>query len=349
MRTNVFLSNLLTVSMGAAILFSCTTSRKSDLPDDEVIDIARQAYIYAMPLIYTDVTRIFYNEPDNYLHHANEFPDHTFRNVVAPNNDTNYSIAFLQLGEEPVVVELPSIEGCYYVFPLQDAWTNNFALPGTRTTGTGKQKYMVSGPSWQGEVPEGLTHIQSPTNMVWAIGRIQVNSPEDQRQVVAPLQQKFIVKSLSAWQGRESGIPSFKRYGHFVPEDRGNQSVVEIVKSLSIEDYFNYFNALLVDNPPAEADSKMEKQLARLGIGAGKIFSLDNFSAGVKERLSRISEHVYKEIEDISNGGNLFGHDTTDPHGKLGDYKTDYNLRAIVAYRGLGALPPEEALYYGIM
>jgi hypothetical protein len=331
-------------------LLSCTGGNRPKLSKDEVVELAREAYIYITPLIYTDVTRVVSPTPDNYLHHQNVFPDHTFRQVVAPNNDTNYSSAFLELGEEPIVVELPDTKGRYYVFPLQDAWTNNFFLPGKRTTGTGVQKYIITGPRWKGKIPEGLTQVQSPTELVWIIGRIQVNSPEDQKDFVYPLQQQFVLKTLSAWQGKatEPAKPNqhkHKLYGNFLPDGIKGKSVVDIVKNIPIENFFNYANALLADNPPFEADGALIERLAAIGIGAGLQFKLAGFDRETQEALAKVPADVYAEFAKPIREG-YFGKTTIDPTSKLGDYKTDYNRRALVAYRGLGALPPEEAIYY---
>lgn len=327
------------------IFLSCTP--KETLSKDETVAIAREAYIYATPLVYTDVTRMLSPVADNVLNHFRTFPDHTFRQVVAPNNDTNYSNAFLELGEDAIVLELPDTQGRYYTFPLLDAWTNNFVLPGKRTTGTGAQKYLITGPRWKGDVPEGLTQISSPTELVWVNGRIQVNSPEDQQNFVIPLQDKIVLKPLSEWlTGEKTDRPARKRYEHILPEDTQGKSVVEIVRNLSVEDFFGYVNALLVDNPPAPADSALVSRMALIGIGAGRSFSLSAFNRETREALAQVPSDVYRELDRPFEKSILFGKNTADPQAKPGDYKTDYNYRAWVAYTGLGALPPEEAVYY---
>lgn len=333
----------------AVFLSSCTGNSRTGLSKDEVTALAQEAYLFVMPLIYTDVTRLNYPIPDNYLFAYNVFPDHTFRQVVAPNNDTNYSVAFLELSRDAVVVEIPDTRGRYYVFPLQDAWTNNFFLPGKRTTGTGAQKYLVTPPGWTGETPEGLTRVESPTNLVWAIGRIQVNSPEDQRDFVYPLQQQFVLQTLSAWLDKSGqkadSLHRHRLYGNFLPENRDGKSVVDIVKSISTDTFFNYANALLTDNPPFEADSAIVRRMAAIGVGAGLQFDLSGFDRETQKALKQVPADVYAELGKPVEGG-YFGKVTFDPAAKKGDYKTDYNLRALVAYRGLGALPPEEAVYY---
>ncbi|GAB6012853.1 DUF1254 domain-containing protein [Viscerimonas tarda] len=343
MKTIKSLKILVILLALSGLAMSCST--KKELTKDEVVSLVREAYLYASPVIYTDVTRVFSPRPDNYLGHATKFPDHTFRNVVGPNNDTNYSSGFLELVDEPVVVEIPDTEGRYYVFPLQDAWTNNFALPGKRTTGTAAQKYLITGPNWEGEIPEGLTQIKSPTNLVWIIGRTQVNSKEDQEKFVTPLQKKYVLKPLSKWLSNDTTAVTGKRqYGNYLPENHEGETVVSVIKNLSIENFFNYFNELAVDNPPAAADSAIVARIAQVGVGAGKHFSLADFDKETQEALTHLTTDIYKELDgvwlDRDKGV------TTETKAKVGDFGTDYYTRALVAYKGLGALPPEEAVYY---
>jgi hypothetical protein len=98
------------------------------------------------------------------------FPDHQFRLVVRPNCDTLYSSAWIDLSNEPIVLSVPGMGDRYYVMPFMDAWTNVFAYVGTRTTGNDPGHYMVFGPNWKGNLPDGVEKIQSPTNMTWLIG-----------------------------------------------------------------------------------------------------------------------------------------------------------------------------------
>jgi hypothetical protein len=176
-----------------------------------------------------------------------------------------------------------------------------------------------------------------------------VNSPEDQREVVYPLQQQFVLKPLSAWlEGSEYRVDlehPHKLYGDFLPDDATGKSVVEVVKSIPVEDFFNYANALLAGNPPAEADSATVKRIAAIGVGAGLQFKLSAFDPETQEALRQVPSDVYAEFDKPVKEG-YFGKITSDPAAKTGDFKTDYNTRALVAYRGLGALPPEEAIYY---
>lgn len=73
-------------------------------------------------------------------HHVRTFPDADFRAVVRPNFDTLYSSAWLDLSRGPVQIHIPDSDDRYYMLPMLDMWTDVFANPGKRTTGTTAQE-----------------------------------------------------------------------------------------------------------------------------------------------------------------------------------------------------------------
>jgi hypothetical protein len=108
------------------------------------------------------------------------YPDASFRDITAPNADTLYTTSFFDVGDEPWVLSVPDMKGRYFLLPFLDGWTNVFAVPGSRTTGTGAQTFVISGPGWSGAVPEGMTQLKSPTAIAWLLGRIYcTGTPED--------------------------------------------------------------------------------------------------------------------------------------------------------------------------
>lgn len=119
------------------------------------------------------------NAPMGQFASVRAFPDATFTDVVSPNADTLYSIAWLDLKQEPIVMSVPDTRGRYYLMEMLDGWTNVFASPGKRTTGTAKADYAVTGPGWSGTLPAGMKELKSPTALVWVIGRTQTNGKVD--------------------------------------------------------------------------------------------------------------------------------------------------------------------------
>src|SRR6202012_1442098 len=166
---------------------------------DSIITLAQQAYIYGFPLVmmyesmrsttnYESPVENSFLAPVNQFAHFRKFPDAKFRSMVKPNNDTYYSNAWLELSEGPVVLSVPDTNGRYYLLPMFDAYTNVFASSGKRTTGTAAQTFLITDPSFNGTVPEGMQQIKAPTNMVWILARTQVNSPQDGKEIVYPIQ-----------------------------------------------------------------------------------------------------------------------------------------------------------------
>ncbi len=181
---------LLLLAIAAAITLSALYSVK-------VIKQGADAYVFGYPLVLMELTRKAM-EADakpgigaNSLSHMRVFPDHNFRKVVRPNDDTLYSITWF---------DLPTSDR-YYVLPFMDAWTNVFATIGTNTTGNGPGHHVLVGPNWQGDLPEGMKEIKAPTNMVWMIGRVQTNGKDDIKNVAAFQDQL----SITAWQQWPNG------------------------------------------------------------------------------------------------------------------------------------------------
>jgi len=341
----VFVSVFLAVVLGS----TATGQNNLKISHDEILSIAREAYFYGLPAVFTDFTRQVSGRPNNVYTHSRKFPDHNSRLVVRPNNDTNYSSAFLDLGSEPVVLILPDTKERYYVTPLMDAWTNVFASFGKRNTGTGPQQYVITGPHWKGKLPKDIKEVKSPTDLVWVIGRIQVNSPEDQKDFVSPLQDKFKIYTLSKWQkGDTSVTTSVTSYKTPLPLDdvRSRKvTVVKAIREISTENYFNYLNELLVKNPGLPDDAPALKRFASIGIKPGETFSLSSFDAETRKALEELPAQIYAAFDNQKKADKLKSE--AGINSVVGHYGTDYVKRAYIAYYGLGALPPEDAIYTG--
>ena len=151
------------------------------ISEQEAHAIGVDAYIYLYPLLSMDITRKqftniapgkeFGKGPMNMFVSVPAYPPADFKGVVRSNFDTLYSIAWLDLSEESLVISVPDTDGRFYLLPMLDMWTDVFASPGWRTTGTLAGNFLVTPPGWAGPAPKGFTRIAAPTPYVWVIGR----------------------------------------------------------------------------------------------------------------------------------------------------------------------------------
>ena len=176
---------------------------------DEAHAIGVDAYLYFYPLITMDVTRkqLTNQEPTpggiggpmNRFANVGAFPTADMRVVVRPNFDTLYSSGWLDLTKEPMVVSVPDTGGRYYLLPMLDMWTDVFASPGWRTTGTGAGNFLVTPPGWRRHSPRSsFTRIDAPTPYVWIIGRTKTDGPADY-DAVHKVQDGYKITPLSQW------------------------------------------------------------------------------------------------------------------------------------------------------
>lgn len=349
-QKNLIVSIILAIGL-MGCFSSCT--QKQTLSDDEIIAIAAKAYVFGYPLVIMDFTeKVGINvesvvesvsaAPINQMGHASKSPDSDFTDVVKPNVDTYYSMAWLDLKEGPMVLTVPATDR-YYLLPMLDAYSNVFASPGTRTTGTGAHTFLIAGPHFEGETPEGMELIDAPTSMVWIIGRIQVNSPEDGATTVKSIQDGIKLLPLAEFGNADYTAPK----GQVVPE---YEKIVPVknVAEMSAKDFFTTLAQLMVDNPPAEADSVVVKEMASIGIVPGKKFDTSKLSENVMTQLNAFPQQMIEIIKKAQSGGsnkiNGWSANTmTNP--ALGNFGTDYKYRALIAFAGLGANLQADAAY----
>jgi uncharacterized protein (TIGR03000 family) len=321
---------------------------KSSLSEEAAFELGTEAYIYGYPLVTMEMTRrVMTNAaepkdshaPMGQFYYARKYPDASFKDVTAPNADTLYSTAWLDLSKEPYILSLPDQKDRYFLMPMLDGWTNVFAVPGTRTTGTKAQKYAVTGPGWTGKLPEGVEELKSPTNMVWILGRTYcTGTPEDYKAVHA-LQDQYLLVPLSAYGKAYTPPP-----GKVNPKTDMKTAVREQVNKMDAGAYFKLLAKLLKDNPPAKEDAPMVEKLAKIGIVPGQDFDIAKLDPVVAKGLERTpkagQEKImanFKTIGTFVNGWEIIT--------KTGVYGTDYGARALVTAIGLGANRPQDAVY----
>ena len=201
------------------------------------------------------------------------YPNASFRDVTAPNADTLYTTGWIDVSKEPYVLSIPDAHGRYYLFPMLDAWTTVFQVPGKRTTGTGPQTYAITGPGWSGTVPAGMTEYKSPTSLVWILGRIYCTGTPADYKAVHALQDKIKLVPLSSY-----GKPYTPPAGTVDPNVDTKTAVRAQVNALDVAAYFNLMAQLMKDNPPTAEDAPMVARMAKIGIVPGQPFDMTKLS-----------------------------------------------------------------------
>ena len=308
---------------------------------DTVWELVSDAYIYAFPLVLTDATKTLSTNTDgsitgrapiNQINHAKKLADASFRTVVSPNVDTLYSQAWLDISAEPVIYVLPEADRFCNV-QLLDAWTNTAAVLDKAGA------YAIALPSWEGELPEGVTRVDVPTATVWTIARIVLSGNEDLPNVYAIREQMRLLPLSAYLEGGDYIAPAgtYDKENDFVPVNK--------VLSMSPAEFFNTANVLMQINPSAEDDAKLLEKLAAINVGQGMTFDASILGADAAERWTQMLKGLRATLsaESVNYAQNLgqwiyFGR-------PIGDFGTAYTYRAMVALVGLGANTVDVAIY----
>ncbi len=338
---------------------SPAAAQSAALSEQDARAIASDAYIYFYPLVTMDVTRRQLTNmkpgvggiggPANAFTNIRAFPDADMKAVVRPNFDTLYSSGYLDMTKEPVVVSVPDTGGRFYLIPMLDMWSDVFAAPGARTTGTQAGHFLIVPPGWRPDLkdryvealklPAETQVIHAPTPYVWIIGRTKTDGPADYA-AVHKIQDRYKITPVSQW-GQPERTPEVA----IDPAvDLKTPPKVQ-VDTMPGDKYFAYAAELLKINPPHVTDEPIIARMKRIGIEPGKSFDSARADPVVKQALADAPAAAQKlmnwkvaTLARVANGWSM----NTDTMGVYGNY---YLKRAIVAQVGLGANLPEDAIY----
>jgi hypothetical protein len=332
--------------LAALLSATATAPAGAALTRERAVAIGSEAYEYGLPLleflrVRREMTSVRAPDgrtdaPINVFGNARAFAGPEDRTVVAPNVDTLYSIAHLDLGGGPVVLEHPDMGRRYFVFQLLDPYTNTFAYVGSRTTGSKGGRFAIT---WSGRpeaAPEGVRVIRSASRRVWVIGRTLVRGERDLAPARA-LMKRYRLVALS-----RLGRPPRRR----APGDPGR--VVRSPTPGGVA-FLDALGDALAGNPPPAHDRAVLRRLAAAGIGPGRHPSKAGLPAavlaGLVEGLDRARAQLPVQARtQILRAALASGGWYVSPPG-IGAYGTDYLLRARIAIVGLGANTPQEAVY----
>jgi hypothetical protein len=287
------------------------------------------AYVYGFaPISVYETTQRF---PENQVVSIAALTNPTVRTVVLPNVDTTYTVGRLQLAGGPRVLDVPDTAGRYYVIQLLDAYSNTFAYVGRRTTGTKAGSYVVVPPGYRGTVPAGVKRIQSPTNLVWVLGRTLVQDAADMP-AVAQLMGGYRFTALSDWLNGQRQAPLVL----------GGFPTVAPVEIPTGADYFAELNEILRTDPPPKRDACALRAFRSAGVGAGSAPpSEPTLIAAVqaaKAIINRAEQRANRFQIRQNNGWRI-------PGAYIGVYGRNYLGRAVIATAALGANTRPETVY----
>jgi hypothetical protein len=298
--------------------------------------VAAEAWLFGYPLVLMDVTRRVtagHGLPANTFDHMRSFPDYTFTDVASPNADTLYSLAWLDLRAEPIVLSVPDLSGRFHMFPMASGWTDVFFSPGSRTTGEGGGDYAIVGPGWTGTLPADVTRVDAPTNMVYVAGRTGTAGTKDFLAVHA-LQDQYLLTPLSRFEPDAPPAEPVEPW----PSTKDFSAPVDQVARMDGPTFFGRLAQLLADNPPRTADGTAIAGLARLGIAPSTqeqpVTSPDPAVAAAIAAGPSAGQALLRQAGERAEAEKVNG--WVFRRG-LGDYGTDYARRAHTALVSLGA------------
>lgn len=315
------------------------------IASDSITAIAKQAWIYGYPMFYNYKT-IYANAVNKnlktYVGGFNKFKSSTASAtpkdtlVVTINNDTPYSMAALDVSDEPLILQVPKIEGNrYFVMQFIDLYTFNYEYLGSRVSGNNGGKYLIAGPDWKGETPKGIDKVlRSETNLIFLLGRTELDSPSDIPNL-KKIQDQY--KLIPLHEYTKQAAPAVKKYDMPLPDWKESD--------YSSPEFINVLNALLQYTKEDSSEKELRAQFAKIGIVPGVPFDSSKLDAETTKAIEKGIAEGKQELEEgvskTTDAGNLFG--------TRASLKNNYLNRAIAASMGLYGNTKEEAVYTGSM
>ena len=258
----------------------------------------------------------------NRLGHVRVLLDHRARAVTAPNNDTLYTSAWLDLSAGPVTLSVPAMGTRYWSVALMDPFTDHVACVSRRTSGGEARTLWIAPPGWAGEAPAGTQALRVPASDLWLLGRVLVDGPDDLPAVHA-------LQDAMRLQAPEVARPWLR-----APDEREPRAFLAFVAEA------------LGRSPPPARDAALLDRVAAVGLVPGDPGAWDRLNDPVRDAWKRLMPELRQRLQrpdprfrTTIGPGWISG---ADHIGRFGD---DHAYRAFVALGGLGALEREEAVY----
>lgn len=308
-------------------------------------DVAEAGYIYGLPIVMNygvmyefiiDKGGPQYKGPFNFI--ANEARVFTYEDtaVVTPNSDTPYSMLWLDLRAEPMVISVPDVDPKrYYSVQLVDGNTYNYGYIGTRATGSAAGTYLVVGPNWKGTAPEGIEKVfQSSTDFGLTIFRTQLFGPDD-------------MENVKKVQAGYKAVPLSTFLNQAAPPAAPEIDFPKFSAELAKTNFFEFLDFALQFAPAAPEEADIREKLASIGVGPGKTFNFKDLSLEDKAEILLGLEEGKKKVDAaVANAGAAVnGWRVSAPFGSQADFNGDWLRRAAAAQAGIYGNSAEEAMY----
>jgi hypothetical protein len=341
----VIVLGVLVLAAVAAVLI---VRRTPSLHTQEGVRTAVDAYVYGYPLVTFDMARRQQTNvaapdaehaPMGQMIRMRSYPAVDNHCCAAPNADTLYTEAWLDVSREPSVLSIPDMGDRYYIFPILDGWSEVVQVASPGTTGNKAQTYAITGPGWSGTLPEGVTEVKSPTGMVWVLGRVYCTGTPEDYDAVHALQDRVTVVPLSAY-----GKPYTPPPGAVDPGFDMKTGVRKLVNDMDVDAYLHRLAELMKTNPPTPQDAPIVARMAKIGLVPGQ-----DFDPGKLGVLDREAIKAVPKLALVEMGVHLKKQKTTDGWlyftSGVGNFGTDYLLRGMANMLGPGWNRAQDAVY----
>ena len=294
---------------------------------------AAQAFIYGYPLMEYERVRSVVGPDLNKLFNLTEFANPDVDPIwmaigggKRPNVDTFYSVAELDLADGPVVLSIPDMGDRYFSWQLTDPYTNVSGYIGSNWTGPGPGEYAIT---WTGgpqvDVP-GATVIEVPYASMLILGRTLAGDAEDQNIARALIEQYRLTPTGAT----------------------GTNNAVLPANCTGIA-YLNGISQAMTQNPPPAEDAPIQATMAQIGVGVGMQVSdahLGPLALLAADVAVKVTAALLPPLTQLIQFTSAIQHrGWAIPNANIGDFGTDYLLRAGVAEVGLVANTQDEAMY----